>query len=320
MRRSGDPIMHILLALDGSQPSIIARDLVASLPWPEGTRITLLAAYDVPLDWTGGLGATMDWVGDVEDATRDTLAEDLQQLAEPLARDGWEVEQLVERGRAATVIADVARQRSVDLIVTGSRGRGALRSMLLGSVATEVASDAPCPVLVARGPSVSHIVVATDGSRAARAIPDKLAAWGVFRGIRADTVAVSIPDTPVFETAVQLYTLGDERLAERRRELRAHYQVDADEMAERLSEIGIPATPHLRGGDPAHEIIDVAEALEADLIVTGTRGLTGLNRLLLGSVARNVLTHAHCSVLVMRESIETRETITATGGTSHESQ
>jgi nucleotide-binding universal stress UspA family protein len=313
--------MHILLALDGSPPSVTARDLVASLPWPDGTHITLVAAYDVPVDWTGGIGSTMDWVGDVEDATRDTLDEDLRQLAEPLAaRDGWVIEQLVERGRAATVITDLARERGVDLVVTGSRGRGALRSMLLGSVATEVAADAPCPVLVARGPTVSRIVVATDGSRAARAIPDHLAAWGVFGGIRADTIAVSIPDTPVFETAVQLYTLGDERLAQRRRELRAHYQVDADEMAERLTEIGLPATAHLRGGDPAHEIIDVAEALEADLIVTGTRGLTGLNRLLLGSVARNVLTHAHCSVLVMRESIETREAIAATGGTSHESQ
>ena len=48
--------------------------------------------------------------------------------------------------------------------------------------------------------------------------------------------------------------------------------------------------------NPAHEIIRAATDWEADLIVMGTRGRTGLERLLLGSVARKVLQHAPCSV------------------------
>lgn len=311
--------MKILIALDGSPGSVVARDLVASLPWPTGTEITLLAAYDVPIDWTGGVGSTMDWIGDVEDATRETLLAQLERLASPLVEHGWTVAHRVSRGRAASAIVDTARELEADLVITGSRGYGQLRSMLLGSVAAEVAADAPCPVLVARRPAVTRLVVATDGSQSARAIPDQLAAWAVFDGLPADAVAVSIPDSTAFETAVSLYTLGDERLATRRRQLRAGYADDAESMAARLSEVGLPATAHLRAGDPAHEILAVAKEREADLIVTGTRGLGGIDHLLLGSVARNVLTHARCSVLVMREPVASRELVT-TGGTSHARQ
>ncbi len=64
--------------------------------------------------------------------------------------------------------------------------------------------------------------------------------------------------------------------------------------------LGVQAAGHVRAGDHAGQIIQLAEERDADLIVTGTRGLGGIARLLLGSVARNVLTHARCSVLIMR--------------------
>lgn len=312
--------MRILVAVDGSAGSIVARDLVASLDWPTGTEITLLAAYQVPIDWTGGVASTMDWVGDVEDATRDSLVEQLRSVAEPLTARGWSVDRVVVRGRAATAIIDVARERDADLIVTGSRGHGPLRSMLLGSVANEVVNDAPCAVLVARRPSVSHLVVATDGSKPSRDIPGALATLGVFSGLPADVVAVSIPTGSAFETVVSLYTMGDERLAAQRQELHEMYRRDAAEMEAALSQIGMAPTAQVRAGDPAREIIAVAEERGADLIVTGTRGLGGIDRLLLGSVARNVLTHAGCSVLVTREPAEDTSPPRGTGGTTHASQ
>ena len=295
--------MKVVLALDGSPPSLVARDLVVGLPWPAGATVHLLAAYQVLADWTGGIGSTVDWVADAEEAMRDQLQDELQTLSEPLIEHGLKVERHVVQGRAATAINDLATEIGADLVVTGSRGRGQLHSMLLGSVAAEVASDAPCPVLVARGSSVSRLLVATDGSGNANAIPDRLEAFEIFRGSRADAVAVSIPDGPAFELMVGLYTLGDERLASKRRELREQYQADADAMAQRLTAIGIPTTPHLRAGNPAREILAAAEEHGTDLIVTGSRGLSGLERMVLGSVARNVLIHARCSVLIMRTGV-----------------
>jgi nucleotide-binding universal stress UspA family protein len=52
----------------------------------------------------------------------------------------------------------------------------------------------------------------------------------------------------------------------------------------------------------AHEILHAARDHGADLVITGSRGLGALDRLLLGSVARNVLTHFAGSVLIMREA------------------
>jgi nucleotide-binding universal stress UspA family protein len=57
---------------------------------------------------------------------------------------------------------------------------------------------------------------------------------------------------------------------------------------------------HLRIGNPAREIVQLASDLSADLIVVGTHGRTGMTKLLLGSVARNVLSHASCPVLVVK--------------------
>jgi nucleotide-binding universal stress UspA family protein len=208
----------------------------------------------------------------------------------------------VIRGRAPDAINDAASKLGVDLIVTGSRGRGPLRSMLLGSVAGEVAAQAPCPVLVARNGTVSRLLVATDGSSSAGLIPQRLGEWGISRGVPADVVAVAVQDGPAFELMVSLYTLGDERLTNLRREIQLHADRDADAMTKQLADVGIPATPHVRSGDPAAEILAAAQDLGADLIVTATRGLGTLDRLLLGSVARNVLVHAHCSVLVVRST------------------
>lgn len=292
--------MRIMLALDGSPGSVVARDLVAALPLPAGAIMLLLTAFDAPADWTPTRGSTDYWMRGTSEAVRGEMHEQLRELGKPLVREDREVEHEVVEGRAADAISAAAREHGVDLIVMGSRGRGPIGTMLLGSVAAEVAAQAPCPVLVARHPRVTRMVVATDGSEVARAIPGRLASWQVFDGIPAAAVAVSITNTPALELVVSPYALGDERIAAKRKELHAQYARDAEELAEVLTQVNIPAEAHVRAGDPAHEILQVASDTQSDLVVTGTRGLNAFDRLLLGSVARNVLLHTRASVLVMR--------------------
>ncbi len=55
-------------------------------------------------------------------------------------------------------------------------------------------------------------------------------------------------------------------------------------------------------GDPAEEIIRLANVYQADLIIIGSRGLTGLSRILKGSVSAQVVAEAHCSVFVVKEN------------------
>jgi nucleotide-binding universal stress UspA family protein len=64
------------------------------------------------------------------------------------------------------------------------------------------------------------------------------------------------------------------------------------------------ARTHLRLGAADREIVAVAEELEADLIVLGSRGRGGIRRALMGSVSDSVVRHAHCPVMVVRPERE----------------
>ncbi|MGH2824892.1 MAG: universal stress protein [Thermoleophilaceae bacterium] len=70
---------------------------------------------------------------------------------------------------------------------------------------------------------------------------------------------------------------------------------------EEVTSQGVDVETHGREGDPAKVILDVAQEQNADLIVVGARGLTGLERFLLGSVSSKLSHHAPCSVMIVRE-------------------
>src|SRR5688572_30514722 len=65
-------------------------------------------------------------------------------------------------------------------------------------------------------------------------------------------------------------------------------------------EAGIAVGTHAREGDPADAILDVAEEMNADLIVVGNKGMTGAKRFLLGSVPNKISHHAPCGVYIVR--------------------
>jgi len=82
---------------------------------------------------------------------------------------------------------------------------------------------------------------------------------------------------------------------------------DRTRLRERLSELRpadprVPVEHHYREGDPATEILQTARESQCDLIVLGTHGRTGLDRLFMGSVAESVLRRATCPVLTVRSA------------------
>jgi nucleotide-binding universal stress UspA family protein len=78
-----------------------------------------------------------------------------------------------------------------------------------------------------------------------------------------------------------------------------HQQV-ASRAAARLAAAGLQAESRVPQGDPRALLIELAKQEQADLIVVGSHGRTGLEKLVMGSVATHVVTHAPCSVLVVR--------------------
>jgi nucleotide-binding universal stress UspA family protein len=283
--------MRIVLGVDGSTAARVACDFVAGRSWPAGTRIRMVGALEPHVDWTGlvpgGNGAA--------DEERRLLEEVLDERADCLRARGYAIEPVLEIGRPAELLIGHADEWFADLIVVGSRGLGAAASVLLGSVSAHLVDHAPCPVLVARSPQASRMVLAADGTESSNSIPRILAAWGAaFRGLTVEVLSVAVHDerpTP--------WGPATEASSEEASDLELHRGI-AEHVADEMVDLGWSAAAVVRAGDPGREIVATGREWGADLIVTGSRGLGGLRRFVLGSVAHDVLLHARSSVLVMR--------------------
>jgi nucleotide-binding universal stress UspA family protein len=299
-------MMRILLAIDGSPAADRARDLVAALPWREGGRLRIVSVAPTRPELLGvpwSLAATADDER-IEDEVlrihRDAL--DTAEREMSCTRGDVAIESVLVRGRAATVIVGQAREMDADLVVVGHRGMGPWESMLLGSVSAEVVDHAPCPVLVARDDQLGPIVLADDGSSNARVAECVVMQWPIFSGLPVTVVTVTEDVFPyAAAVAPMLYSEAMTAYEASSAAERAGQKAASEAAATRLRDAGFEATAEVRNGDAAHQIIASASEHDAGIIVVGTRGQTGLRRLVLGSVARNVLLHAPCSVLVVRE-------------------
>jgi nucleotide-binding universal stress UspA family protein len=131
------------------------------------------------------------------------------------------------------------------------------------------------------------ILLATDGSEEAE-LAARMAV-GIVKGTNSSFHVVHVVD---------LNAAADPRLRQPLRE-RARELLDAQ--ATRIREGGgVIATSHLIEGKPDREIVTLAEKIGAGLIVTGSRGLGGVRRALMGSISDTVVRHAHCPVMVVR--------------------
>jgi len=292
--------MRILLALDGSTCAEIARDLVRTLPLPPDTIIEAIRVVEPIYDLFSVPGVVFD--GPIEEVLGlDEVRRALDAEAAVLTQDNVSVTTTVVVGRPASAILERATQVGADLIVMGSRGRGAIATMVLGSTSAEVAAHAPCPVLVARTAGIGRVLLALDGAEGSDRIVASVAAMAILRNAHIEVLSVApsfIPGPGVMLSGGYGVPIAwyEESVAAARTALEGV----ARGAAERLAAAGLDATWTVKDGDAAATIIDTAAHGEADLVVIGTRRRTGLSRLLLGSVARNVLTHAHASVLVLR--------------------
>jgi nucleotide-binding universal stress UspA family protein len=147
--------MHVLIGTDGSDDAIAAASTgLGLLAAPE--RITVVCVLETPGAATAGLesGFAGGMVSDSEVDRAWALAEQdgtaaLQRTVEGLGAAA-PVEQVTRSGDAGPAICRLAEEVEADVIVVGSRGRGALKRALLGSVSTHVTNNAPCPVVVVR--------------------------------------------------------------------------------------------------------------------------------------------------------------------------
>ncbi len=296
--------MRILLATDGSVSADHARDLVADAAWPPDTRIRVVAALDMGPALFGSpwIPAVPPDADRYEDEAVDALSDVLARAAAALSGPGRSVETELLRATPTTAVVAEMKSWSPDLTVVGSRGHGPVGTTLLGSTSSAIVDHATAPVLVARGRSVGTVVLAEDGSEAARAAEAIVAGWPLFAPALIDVVTVVDVAAP-WRTGIAPTMFGNAMDVYADMISSAHdtQEAIASETARRLRAAGRRVEMELREGDPATEIVAAAAEDGADLIVMGSRGHRGLARLVLGGVAHSVLTHAPCSVLIVRD-------------------
>lgn len=274
----------ILVATDFSAAGEAAVRSAATIARQSGGALVVVHVTDQPPMFSQPL---LDRIGPAEPNelwTREARRS-VAQLMTELGGDLAGVRGCVRVGTPSREIVGLAEEIDADAIVLGSKGTSRIQRLLLGSTAENVVRNASCPVLVVRDRPLERIrrvllpVDVDDGSRATvRYAQEHLGAGveveaihvvGFPRHIDPELEGV-LPDDS--ESAVRLRAFLDELGAER-----------------------IPVRVVL--GEPAAAILDAAA--DADLVLIATRGLKGIARALLGSVAEKVVRHSEGPVLVV---------------------
>jgi nucleotide-binding universal stress UspA family protein len=137
---------------------------------------------------------------------------------------------------------------------------------------------------------IAKILVAYDGSCQAQNAFDFGLEMAVKYSAAIAVLAVARPPEPPVNVEVQAVL---EHATE-------YYQSQFAKMKDQAAAKGIPCTFEVRVGHPAEQIVHMAEEQKLDAIVMGHRGKSLFQKWLLGSVARKVLSYAHCTVIVVR--------------------
>ena len=233
---------------------------------------------------------------EIERRLAETLSEHVAALT---GRDPAEAEAevLVATGAPDAELVRAAEARSPRLLVIGSHSHSALRHIFLGDVAERVVRHAPCSVLVARPHrTTKQILATTDFSDDAGAAVAFAAEHARAVGARL-TIACSIEKELKLVAGMTSFGAAYGFVEHEDEELR---RAAARRLGDELASLGADGDTRVLEGKPAAAILEAAAELDADLVVLGARGRSGLRRLLLGSVAEKVVRAAPCSVVVAR--------------------
>jgi nucleotide-binding universal stress UspA family protein len=294
--------MKILIAVDSSPSSKEALRQVAARTWPDGSAASVLSVVDI--GFLGGLIDSGPLLNSMTEAAEQLVKADAQLLA----GTSLPTTTAVTVGHPSSSIVEYARQVQSDFIYLGSHGRRGLTRFLLGSVSKAVVHGAGCSVGIIRArPSNGtadgagsrlglRVLLATDGSNCSIAAANSIAArqWPPGSQFRIISVA------DIIEAGIEPWYTDVGLLEELQRLNSQNARQAIDSAQDVLTAARLVASKAALTGLPKAAILDDAQQWNADLIVVGSHGRRGVDRVLLGSVSESIAVHAHCSVEVIR--------------------
>jgi nucleotide-binding universal stress UspA family protein len=294
-------INQILVPTDFSENAQHAVDYAVDLAKHCSATLHLLHTPVVPtyllmdLSYSPGPEAVTRILNDAQDS--------LDAQAKTIADAGVELFTAIREGTVHEVIRDYAKEHAVDLVVVATHGRTGVSKLMYGSVTERVVKTVHTPILVVP-PGIpvklpSSIVVSYDFSGPSkRAAEVASALHAVFGG----SLHLVHSYLDVWGEYTDRGAVVGEAAEKRREALRLGLQ----DMLETDTKVLFNVEPekiktHLVTGDPADGILKVAKDVDAQLICAGTTGKSGIERLLIGSVARRLLHDSRVPLLLTHD-------------------
>ncbi|HMO83340.1 MAG TPA: universal stress protein [Lacipirellulaceae bacterium] len=301
--------MKVLIAVDGSAGSLGAVQFASRLL---SEKDEVLLYYAPPGELVGGSALNR-----AQSHLADAIFErSIQYLPEGLRKRALHIASHREPVQGISLIA---ADQQCDLIVLGARGTGPLRERPLGTVSRHIVDHAALPVLLVRSPELEsaeplRVLVASDGSITSRHTgeilrqftwPDK--ATGMVITVVEANDRQRLPEW--LEDQLdnqQLEQMGMGRFfCDAAHE--ARIRADAAKWCGELPTIFAGHPPIVAVGHAAEQVLAAVAAHRIDLIVVGARRHGPVHRLLLGSTSSQVVEHAPCSVLIVCDSEQKRQ-------------
>ncbi len=292
--------MKVLVAVDAFSSDRACVRAAVERPWPADTYFCLLNVFN-PFPFTAA--------PIIQDRLKSQVLQNLEAAAKPFRKAGWDTVTEIVAGTARRDIVRFARDWLADLVMVGCNDLGDLGRLLLGSIARSVVRHAPCSVEVARphrgGAKDSpyragmRLLVATDGSEFAVAALHSVA----NRPWPTESVAkvISVPEFILLKDPSYFETHEGKNLREASIE-DAESCIGAGVRILSRSSLKVCSDLPTIEDRPYRVILNEADAWDADLIVVGSHGRNGFDRVIMGSVSESVALQANCSVEVIRRS------------------
>jgi nucleotide-binding universal stress UspA family protein len=291
---------RLLVPTDGSDQLNAALPLARRLASRAGAAVVLVCVESPVVNMGNVIDNRSALVGHAEKIRR------IEQCVEELQTEGIEATYDVEFGRPEHGIETAAKHYGSDLIVMTPHHREGFEAALHPSITARMFSSAPAPLLIVpeRASAAvrsgllaepeSVIVAPLEGSELAeRALPFAVALAGEYqRGLRL----VRVVPPPPHAATVEAFEPVNRRFQEQVHEAR-HYLGTIQAGIQRAT--GLPVDIEVTVGEPAREIVDIAAEYPTNLIVMSTHGHGTLGRVLLGSVAAEVMWQSNVPVLIV---------------------
>lgn len=285
----------VIVGVDGSDAGRSALDWAVEVSSRERRPLSIIGALDpLPTSYSTDLALPREFVDAVSAGVSNVVH---ASVSEARRRAGEvQVDGRIMSGPASAVLIRASAEAA--LTVVGTRGLSGVQGLFLGSVSVTVAAHATSPVAVIAGPpGVGPVVTGIDGSARSERVLDAALHHATTLGAR---LVVVHSWTDLSTEAIRDYDVDSARLFKAAEDARAQIEQRVNRLAEQYPDVEVDLVIAAVGA--AQRILETA--VDAQLIVIGSRGRGGFTGLLLGSTSQAVLHGAKRPVLIVKDGVE----------------